>query len=350
MISDDTKNKYEYLYEHGQAIIKNEAAHFLGNQTKELRQQMIKSPEVQYWIDCLYHFIIKPQVHNAADTCFENAMHKLLSFGIRETDDQRIQEVNKYILCFMNSNIDNVSFCNSINTTILASWLACMEYTESIVADILRERIDEVYSFTKHRDYNIHIDTKDFPLVPKARAMNPLVKPDLYAGNVWRLPTIHDVFAYAHLPEMMYRDESIQKKIDVILEFIMDERYQQLYRGYGLMLVPPNKYYSMGWSMHLSRYSGDNLIGENEIVFQMELMPHFKKVRESTWFMNNLEYLKSYEMNGAYEFPSEYLQEAKNKYYVIGCHKGLGEDRRKKAGKKLESTAWMLRIIMNCKY
>lgn len=348
MINQELRTKYQFLYEQGQAIIKNEAAHFLGLKTDELRLQMVKSPEVQYWIGCLHHFVIKPQVHNAADTCFENAMHKLLSYGIREADDQRIKEVNRFIVELLSSNTGNESFFNSVNTTILASWLAYMGYSESIVIEILRERVDTVYSFTRQCDYDIYIDPRGFPSIPKARAMHPFVKPELYAGNVWRLPTIHDVFAYANLPEIMHGEEGLQHKIDTILEYIMDERYQKLYRGYGLMLVPPRIYYSMGWSVHLSRYSEDSPIGSNEIVWQMELMSHFEKARDTAWFQNNLMHLKSFERDGICEFPTEYLQEARNKYYVNGCHMGLGEDRKRKLSKKIESTAWMLRIRKNC--
>ena len=339
---------YKLLYEHGKPIIKNEAAKFLEIQTEEIKLQMLKSTEVQYWISCLHQFLVKPQVHNAADTCFENAMHKLLSYGVREADDKRIQEVNVFIVELMNSNIGNLSLFDFGSITILASWLACMGHTEPIVIDVIREHMNVVYSFAKHRDYDITIDPEGFPTIPKARAMHPLVKPELYEGNIWRLPTIHDIFAYANLPSQLREDEHIQHKIDTILEYILDERYQQLNRGYGLMLVPPNKYYSMGWSMHLHRYFIDTPIDNDGIVWQMELMSHFKKARESEWFINNLEHLQSFEKDGMYEFPVDYLQEGKNKYYVLGCHMGLGEDRKLKLSRKLESTAWMLRIMNNC--
>lgn len=341
----DLYEKYNFLYEYGSSIIKNEAAEYLGINTDELRASLLKNPEVEYWIDCLYNFMEKPQVHNAADTCFENAMHKLLSYGIKETDDNRIYEVNKFILECFEVNIDNQNFFNSINTTILASWLACMGHTEAIIIDILRERVEKIYSAVKDKDYDIYADPKGFPTIPKARAMHPLVKPEFYKNNIWRLPTIHDIFAFAHLPEILRDDKEIQKKIDTIIDYIFDDRYQQFYIGYGLMLVPPRNYYSMGWSVHLCRYFEEETFERYGFVWQMALMAKFNKARETDWFKNNLEYLKSFEDNGVYNLPVSYLKEEKNRYYVLGFHMGLGEDKKKKISNTLVSTAWILRII-----
>lgn len=340
----DITEMYTFLYEYGNPIIKNEAAIHLGIHTDELRLSMVRCPEVQYWIECLHYFITKPQVHNGTDTCFENAMHKLLSYGVNESDDRRIREVNAFILKILENKHDNKYFFDSVNATILASWLAGMGYTGKIVTGILKERVDAVYSFVKKKDYNIYTDPKGYPAIPKARAMHPLVKPEAYENNVWRLPTIHDIFAYIQLSGIV-KDEQVQQKIDVILEYIFDERYQRLYNGYGLMLVPPNKYYSMGWSMHLCRYFENGQTDNSAIVWQMALMSNFMKARETEWFKNNLEYLGSFEKDGLYEFPASLLREEKNRYYVLGYHMGLGETKKNKLRIKLESTAWMLRII-----
>ena len=61
-----------------------------------------------------------------------------------------------------------------------------------------------------------------------------------------------------------------------------------------------------------------------------------------------LAHLEQYGQDGIYEFPREYVTEAKNKYYVGGGHMGLGEDRKKSLSRKLESTAWMMRILSHC--
>lgn len=347
-MDNDVRTQYNFLYENAQSIIKNEAAISLGLQTEDLRVKMVDHQDVQYWIGCLQQFMKKPQVHNSADGCLENSMHKLFSFGVRETDDQRIFEVNQFILELMRTNEGNQRFYDTINPTIAASWLACMGHEEQLIIDILRERVEVVYSFIRNYDYNIYVNPEEYPKIPVDRARHPLVAPYLYEGNVWKLPTVHDVFSYIYLPSILREDGKIQQMIDAIVEYIMDERYQHLHMGYGLMLVQPNKYYSMGWSVHLDRYFKNRFLHPYGVVWNMELMSHYRKARESEWFKNTLNHLRGFEKEGIFEFPTEYLIEAKSKYYVGGGHMGLGEDRKKKQSRKIESTAWMLRILKNC--
>ena len=128
-----------------------------------------------------------------------------------------------------------------------------MGHQDKLVTDVIAERVHVVHEFIRKKNYDIYVDPVGYPTIPKQRAMHPLVNPVLYEKNVWKLPTVHDIFAFANLPEAL-RNSSIQSKIDDIIEYILDERYQRLYRGYGLMLVPPRAYYYMGWSVHLDHY------------------------------------------------------------------------------------------------
>jgi hypothetical protein len=343
-VSLSIKEKYQFLYDNANPIVKNEAAAMLGLENAELRRKMLASADVQYWIDRLHHFIKKPQVHNADDHCLENSMHKLVSFGIKEIDDIRIQEANKFILDHLQQNSENPDFFNSVNQTIAASWLAYMGYEDKIINDILLERINKVYEFTKEKKYDIYIRPNGYPAIPTSRKMHQFVNPALYENNIWRLPPVHDIFAYSNLPKKLAKNSDLLKKIDIIIEYIIDAKYQKLYPGYGLMLVPPNKYYSMGWSVHLSGYKKDDPPGLSGLLWCMELLSKFTKARETKWFKRNLQHLSKYECNGIYSFPKEYLNESKRKYYVGGGHMGLGEDRKNKLWNKIESTAWMLRI------
>ncbi len=178
------------------------------------------------------------------------------------------------------------------------------------------------------------------------------MNPALYEGNKWRLPTVHDLFAYARLPNRLKNAAGLRDKIEAIITYILDERYQRLHRGYGLMLAPPNRYYSMGWSVHLSRYPGVDLSGINtglnrSIVWEMELLSHFETAWRSQWFEQNIAHLNSFAAGDRWVFPKEYLHESAKQYYVGGGHMGLGESRRGKLWCAVESTAWMLRILIN---
>lgn len=344
-MQQNIRRTYQFLMDNGQSIVGNEAAIALGQGSEERRQRMLQHPQVQYWIDCADRFRLRPQIHNAADTCLENWMHKLLSFGVRESDDIRLERVNREILQFIRDNQDNEFFFNTVNCTIAASWLICMGHQDQILTDIIAERVHAVHGFIRMGNFDIYVDPAGFPSIPKQRAMHPLVNPVLYEKNVWKLPNVHDMFAFANLPSAL-RTSCIQEKIDDIVEYIMDERYQKLNRGYGLMLVPPKTYYGMGWSVHLDHFFENTVrLSQDGIVWAMELMSHFKPARESGWFRKSLQHLQQFEKDGLYEFPAGYMTEGRDKYYVGGGHMGLGENRKSKAAIKIESTAWMLRLL-----
>jgi hypothetical protein len=258
--------------------------------------------------------------------------------------------VNGEILQFIRDNPDSESFFNTINCTIVASWLICMGHEDQILTDIIAQRIHAIHGFASTGRYDIYVDPAGFSAIPKQRAMHPLVNPIFYENNVWKLPTVHDMFAFANLPPALRNNSSIQDRIDNIIEYILDERYQRLYRGYGLMLVPPRTYYSMGWSVHLDHFFENPVrLSQDGIVWAMELMSHFKPARESGWFQKTLQYLQQFEKEGLYEFPAGYIMEGRDKYYVGGGHMGLGENRKNKMALKIESTAWMLRILSHWK-
>jgi hypothetical protein len=146
----------------------------------------------------------------------------------------------------------------------------------------------------------------------------------------------------------MASDTELKSKIEAIIEYIMTPEYQKLPWGYGLMLVPPNTYYSMGWSVKLSRFFMQEIPnGIDPILWETELMSHFDTARSSKWFEQRMDYLESFKKGSIYDFPKSFLTEAKNKYYVGGGHMGLGENRRKKSWSTIESTAWMMRILHN---
>lgn len=338
----------KYLYENAGPIIKNEAAQALGDVSADIRKAVLKDPTAEYWLSCSQEFFKNQRVHDSFDTRLENWMHKLISFGINEADDARLKKVNAKVLEYIIKNVGNDKFFDSISNVIAASYLACMGYEDDIVVKIINRRIDAVYEFAKNFDYDIYSDKKDYPKVPKARDMHPLVAPALYESNMWRLPTVHDVFAFSNPPEKMREDKDAAGKIAMIIGYILNDEYQKLPWGYGLMLVSPNKYYSMGWSVKLSRYFGEDEQHKiDPIVWETELMSHFETARRSEWFKRRIKHLKSFEMNGLYEFPTNYLTEGKDKYYVGGGHMGLGENRRKKDWQHIESTAWMVRILRN---
>jgi hypothetical protein len=73
-------------------------------------------------------------------------------------------------------------------------------------------------------------------------------------------------------------------------------------------------------------------------------MSHFRPAVQSGWFKKCLNHLEEFRTpSGTYCFPSNYLIDKKDGFYVLGGMMGL-EDKRTKKSLELESTFWMLLI------
>ena len=84
----------------------------------------------------------------------------------------------------------------------------------------------------------------------------------------------------------------------------------------------------------------------SRLVVFLEAAAPFKSARKSEWFTNGIQQLERFRVTaGTYRFPSNYLMEKRNSYYLYqGAHMGLGENRRFRRALEIESTFRMLRI------
>ncbi len=339
----------EWLKVKGNPIIAIWAAERLGAPQGEIhrfRVEMLAQPTVQYWIGCLLQVAEKPVIHNSFDTCLENAMRKVLLFGVREQDDPRLAQFNHRALDRLIYLLEHPTWLNPVEYTILASYLNGMGCRHEAVTMVLQERLDSAHWFAANGEFDIHTDPSGFPAIPTARRMHPLIHPKFYPDGKYLYPLVYDLFAWANLPPVLDTPDNRQK-VDAILTSVLDERYQRLPWGYGLIFVPPNKYYGMGWSLHLPRFfeTEPNGAPDTSVVWWAEAMAGFPVMARSAWFMRILEHLDSFRTaDGLWKFPTAYVTEAKDKYFVGGGHMGLGEARKGGDGLKIESTAWMMRI------
>jgi len=92
----------------------------------------------------------------------------------------------------------------------------------------------------------------------------------------------------------------------------------------------------MGWDpkpTDLSKYHK-----YNPILLKADLLGTFPQVKTSKWFTTVVEQLQQYaDENGICHFSKEFLTE-KDSNWILGCHMGLGENRRKKAALEIEGT------------
>ena len=347
MNAAERDNALQWLYEKGNPILRLLAAGRLGLEQEDLRAQMLAHGDVRYWLSCLPDAYAHISVHNSFDACLENCLRKLALFGVREQDSPKLAALNRFLVERLERRMEQPELMNPLELAILASSLTSFGHGEEPVVHGIRTRLEDCFAFARAGDFDIHTNTADYPTIPAGRGEHPLVHPRFYEGNRWQFPMVYDLYAFANLPAALRTEAGTQEMVDAVIANVLDERYQRLPRGYGLMLDPPRSYFSIGWSVHLPLFfsnSGDGAPDPGTL-WWAEAMAHFPVTATSIWFARLMEHLESFRTaEGFYRCPAAYLTENSNKYFVGGGHMGLGEERRARDRLTLESTAWLLRI------
>jgi len=99
-------------------------------------------------------------------------------------------------------------------------------------------------------------------------------------------------------------NKGTQTKAETIIEFILSKEYQALYPDYGVLYEPETKkFYSMGWSLHLSDYFKEHpyskgmkksICVDHSNLLRLSLLSRSKTARNSVWFKRNLKKLDQY--------------------------------------------------------
>ncbi|MDP8204623.1 MAG: hypothetical protein P9L95_08850, partial [Candidatus Tenebribacter mawsonii] len=228
---------------------------------------------------------------------------------------------------------------------LIASFLSASGFKDlEPVNTFIRDRIQMIYDFTKDNNFSIFVDKANYKGISSAFDDHPLIDPELYLDGKFKLPWVHDLLTFSAL----YNE--FPKEIDHIISYILNEEYQKLPEGYGIVMAGVKRYTVLGWNVWLPGFSGFDIdeFHLQNLITRMILMSPFKVARESKWYKNCLKHLEQFKQkNGTYLFPKEYLKEKNNSYFITGSHMGLGENRRSKDGLALESTFWMLKLINN---
>lgn len=207
--------------------------------------------------------------------------------------------------------------------------------------DYAIERIDTIYDFTRHMDFDIYDDVADYKSVPKPFRDRPVIKPSIAIGDKFRIPLIYDIVMFA----AVYDDVSaeLQTKINNIMEYIIAPEYDIVIPMYGILYASPRRYYAMGWDCKKPFHDNQNY--DNQNLHRLLLYANFPTVQKSTWFQNAIGYLMQYKTtDGTFIFPAEYLME-KDCNWVLGTRMSLAENRRKKQWVEIESTFYMQKLL-----
>jgi hypothetical protein len=277
------------------------------------------------------------EVHGSKTNNLENVLGKLTDFGVKRGTpelDERTLPYRKWLEKIATNPTLNVF--DSFSMGMVADFLARAGYTqEPAVVAVLRKRLDTVNNFVCKGNYDIYIPGK---YVRKL----PLIKLEVVQGGVCRLPLIYDIIGWgAYLPECGTEEE--RDKADTIINYILNDTYQQFPWGYGAMGDGTGRTWALGWSVHLPGFT-DSIhptLARTLRVQIINLLINFRAARRHPWFKASLDHLGQYRTDkGTYLFPHEYLQERPQGYWVNGYRMGLEEKRKP----ELESTFWMVKF------
>ncbi len=346
---------HDWLLQNGGPVIRYltalEQEGFKTANTLRLQHDLLKSEQVKYWMKNITGRTGFNDIHGSRDACFENAMGKLTLYGLRKgmgDFDPRCAPYLDWLQRSMNENRPNI--ISVFHQTVVAAWLAVAGFlSEPPVRNFVLSRLCRIHDFVREKDFSIYVDKSRFKRVPATFERYPLINPDLYIDGNFVLPWIYDIFAFGALQVYM-KDDEVSERIEHVISYLLDRRYQQFHEGYGIVLNGNCHYNVMGWGVWLPCYDGlhKNPFNKGCLVQRLELMSHFKTGRSSGWFVENLKMLEDFENHTCrYVIPKNYISEKKNSYFVTGAHMGFGENRRRRVALEIESSFWMLKIMGN---
>ena len=337
----------EWLLENGGPVVRYRTAAELvqdptGIDFDHLAKDLLESPQVRLWLERL----VPGRIHNSKNTDFENAMGKLLEFGVKAgmaPFDERTLHFRRWLAT---EAARHEGMLLHLSKTIVAAGLARAGYSDAPLENFLSRRLDNLYQTVRKGTYDIYADPGDYSDIPKARQGQLILKPEFYPQSEFMLPYIHDMYALANFPPDM-QDAETRRKISAVVRYILRPEYQALPDGYGLLREGTRRYYAIGWSVHLPGYKGSDF-GDWDaglLVQRTELMAHFPAARKHRWFRDCMAHLEGFRTSrGTYLFPRGYLKERREGYWVAGAHMGLEENRRSSRAFEMESTFRILKI------
>ncbi|MBT3168263.1 MAG: hypothetical protein HN952_06895 [Candidatus Cloacimonetes bacterium] len=337
----------DYLFENANPIIRYRIATELANEEVDydigmLRYELLQHKDAKYWMKCLKTRRSYDNIHGGYDKSLENSLGKLLQLGIKKGVSNFDKNVAKHInwLQEVSEEESELPHNDYFLQTIVSSFLAKAGFTdEKNVRDFVLNRLDLLYGFAKKKNYNVFIDKVLFKDFPPAFENHKIIDPLLYENDDFALPWIYDLFAFA-----AYYSE-FKEKIDTVINYILNKKYQDFPEGYGVTVSFPKRFFVVGWNVWLPCFSNidEKSPQINELLFRLNLMSPFEPTRKSKWYKNAIAHLEKFKTKkGTYIFPEEYLQEKRNSYFINASRMEIGEDTIENL-----STFWMMKILNN---
>ena len=331
------------------------------NKAAEDNGQLLQNREVSAW---LLRIAERSQagyigdIHGSHDYRMENILGKCWILGLSK-DIPVFADKIEFITDYLKHHIqgtpeDELSFSKIYHYRDSEKILSCFlpflgYYDDPTVLHIARERIDVLYSFTRNKRYDIYVDGSKMKGVKKE--WQPyIINPDLYFNGHIALPDMHDYILFAGILPFITAEE--REKVEVITEWLFGEGYKQIIRRYGYFYVPGGTYNTKAVTFKLNLLDFRDMTFDKgdltSLIFNVFILSHLKKGRESEWFSSALSFLNQHKKeNGRYIFPAHLITEKPDSYVIFGGHMNVGENRKSKLYSEIISTYWMERIYCN---
>jgi hypothetical protein len=291
---------------------------------KHLLSDALATPEVQRWLANLRQ---SRSIHGSTDTHAENALSKLLDYGLNCAVPAFAGCAEQLLDCPL----------QMWDAFVLLPFLIRAGYTGNPrVMEWLPSRLEKLHQTAQRGSFDFYLSSAEASRVPKAWRGKPIYRDESGHQAGYPLPTCYDFYALAYCPSMPGIVD-FPSKSESIVAFLSDARFQSTVGGYG-------------WDKAGRRcYAAGRVflacVTPARLVLFLELGARFKSARQSDWFQQGLSSLEEYRTpRGTYRFPPGLLVEKTGYQLYAGSHMGLGEDRRSPLALELESTFHMLYI------
>jgi len=286
-------------------------------ETTRLKTELLATEEVRRWLANLG----RKAVHGSTDTHAENAMAKLVEYGLRAG----ISEFDEKMLPYAETGGD---FADCF---LIAAGYA----THEAVAARFRKRLSAVHRTAIKASYDFYLPPEEARLVPKAWRGKPIYRPEFGWNANLPVPSCCDLYAMAH---WNHGTKTERRMIEEVIKYASHPSFQTTSGGY-----------TWNRERHMCHAEGRCCLAcltPDRVILFTELFARFRPARESGWFQEILSGLERCRTDrGTYVFPPDYLKEKRNCYYLYaGAHMGLGENRRNRNWLEVESTFRMLNI------
>lgn len=254
-------------------------------------------------------------IHYYKDTCIENFFPLIMDLGFKagipifEKKMAPVLDIFKYVYALAYEYDYCYSYSLMLHRFYFISGCLCPEVVKS-----MENRLNAIHKVTKEKPYDIYQDESKLPKKPQIWADIGVLKDELNPFNTSSekpLPNIYDIWSLAYYMNICNDPEQIEKINDIIM-FILDPKFQKIREGYGLLWVKDRRrYYACGWSPTLPLYEIQDHPTQScpyPVIDYLDFMSHFKIAHNSKWFRDCLNHFEQFKTErGTYIFPKEYL-------------------------------------------